>query len=114
MAVAGGFREICVALIQHGAKINIKDKLGNTPVHYVNKRGILKLLILHHSTLLVGNNAGLTPLQYYLKSNNELERDLKFVAFLTECYDEERRAKFSDDVSSLNSIYSQRPHLIKR
>lgn len=56
-------------LIQHGALVGCKDALGRTPLHYAQNLEIANLLINKGSPSYALDNAGNTPLQTTLASN---------------------------------------------
>ena len=86
--------------------INVTDALGNTALHYASKKGIAKLLILHGASLMIQNIEGLNPLQYYMKYVDTDTQDLKYIAFLSESYENERKGRFMNDVIEIKSIHS--------
>ncbi len=60
---------IAASLIEHGAKIDVQDAWGNTPlgVAVSNSRGngeMIRLLLAHGADKNIKNNYGISPLDY--------------------------------------------------
>lgn len=68
MAVQAGYRQICSLLITYGAKVDATDRYGNTPMHLLKKRTILKLLVKSEASPLIKNKAGDNALEAYIKN----------------------------------------------
>ena len=73
MAVEVGFRQICALLITYGANVDATDRYGNSPLHLVKKRTILKLLVKSEANPLLKNRAGDNALEAYTRNTlNEM------------------------------------------
>jgi ankyrin repeat protein len=69
--------------------INVQDNKGDTPLHlvckyinysnYLTKEGIIKFLLLLDADISIKNKEGLTPLEYYEKSNKKYVNDLYYL-----------------------------------
>ena len=65
--------EICQLLIDSGADVTCRDKVGNTPVHWAARAGhteVLGLLLLKSCPLDVQNDAGETALHWAMRAGN--------------------------------------------
>ena len=71
LAVQRGYRQICSLLVTYGADVDIQDKFGNTPLHVVKKRSIMKLLIKAKANPLLRNKVGQNALEYYIENTIE-------------------------------------------
>jgi ankyrin repeat protein len=71
-----GSKEVAELLIAKGAKVNVKDKGGDTPLHYASRRDyasgrdVVKLLIAKGADVNAKNNQGNSPL------HNASDRDM--------------------------------------
>lgn len=62
---AGGEEFIPAMLLTNGARVNVRDHEGNTPLHYAAeavRSYTIKLLLNHHANRVARNNDGKTPL----------------------------------------------------
>ena len=82
LAVEFNFRQIAAMLITSGATMNVQDKHGNTPLHYVKSMTLLKLLLKTDIDVAIRNKAGETALEYYLKTVLEEDHDKNLIDIL--------------------------------
>ena len=77
MGACDGHEEILRKLIEKGADIHLKNKLGCQAIHYANQSNILHLLYMAGADINAGNVFRTTPLHRAVMSNNyELCKDL--------------------------------------
>lgn len=67
MIVCEGYRQIASLLITHGADVNATDKRGCTPLHYVQKISLAKLLFKQNLNPCIQSTEGLLPSEHYKK-----------------------------------------------
>jgi len=69
-AATGDLDEVKRLVLDCGVDPNVKDKVGETPLHYAAERGhldVVKLLLEHGADPNVQDNDGWTPLHYAAK-----------------------------------------------
>jgi hypothetical protein len=65
LAVEQSHRAVCSLLLTHGADLNAKDDLGNTPLHLVSDFSVVKLLFKFEVDPVIRNLAKRTALENY-------------------------------------------------
>ncbi|CAI9731786.1 repeat domain-containing 46-like [Octopus vulgaris] len=63
LAAIRGYSEIIELLLNHGANPNIKDRNGNTPLHWCGHIESTDLLVSHGASLSIRNKMHKTPIQ---------------------------------------------------
>jgi ankyrin repeat protein len=67
-------KNIIRLLIEHGAKVNIQDNKGQTPLHYANRYNLphsVEILIQNGADVNTQDNEGQTPLHYATSYNQD-------------------------------------------
>ncbi|PSN51181.1 hypothetical protein C0J52_06045 [Blattella germanica] len=73
-AIKWGNEKMAITLLEYGANPNVKDKHGNSAIHYAiqgNLSNTLELLLQHNCDIDAANNQGETPLIKSLTRRNE-------------------------------------------
>lgn len=86
---ATGYCEAVSLLLKNGADPNIKDSMGNTPLHIaaINNNKFVASVLLHYKNCRINslNRIGYTPLAMSMFNfNYELDSNLDFVKFMVE------------------------------
>ena len=68
LAAASGYRQICSLLITYGADVDWQDHHGNTPMHIIKKKSILKLLMKAHANPLLKNKKHQSVVDSYVEN----------------------------------------------
>lgn len=68
LAVENGYRQIASTLITYGANMSAQDIYGNTPLHYVKKKSLLRLMMKNGVDPLIRNKKGDLPIEHYLRT----------------------------------------------
>lgn len=63
LAAQEGHRHTCFLLVQSGADADVKNKFGETPLHYATKLSVIRLLLRHGARVTEEDSRGRTPLQ---------------------------------------------------
>ncbi|XP_015927905.1 serine/threonine-protein phosphatase 6 regulatory ankyrin repeat subunit A isoform X2 [Parasteatoda tepidariorum] len=77
------FHHICALLIMRGSRVNVRNSLGDTPLHIavsMNNETLVRKLLNAGSLVNVTNNFGLTPLFYACKKGLQ-----KIASLLLDC-----------------------------
>ena len=95
------YRQISVILCQNQTDPNHQDLSGSTPLHYVQSKTILKLLLRYGSDPRIRNHAGQTPREYYMITVESYLQDpfiLKRLLQIEEAYAKEEYKKQLHDI----------------
>lgn len=101
LAVLNNFRTICSILIEHGANVNFQDAQGCTPMHLIQSKTVLKLLVLKNGNPLIRNKQGLNPREYYVANVPVQHQDAQLIKKLQMLEEELIRQKFADEINEI-------------
>ena len=68
LAVESGYRQLASTLITYGANMSAQDVYGNTPLHCVKKKSLLRLMLKNGVDPLVRNKRGDLAIEHYIRN----------------------------------------------
>lgn len=101
LAVRNNYRQISVILLEHNANVNQRDGQNCTPLHYVQSKTLLKLLLQKGADPCVKSKTGLKPREYYIVNVPLEQQDVNIIQKLLHCEEAVAKKKFTDEIKNL-------------